>query len=335
MTVLKRIPVAGRYISDELRPTSELGQPTGEGPRYQGAEQPRADAPATDVRVGSGLLDVRHLRSFLASQPDAREPATILRKVSALRSFYLFQPGEHHAPDLSAVRKQRKLVNYRDVIVDHNRNPRNFRPMPDADRHAEGFNPLCGDRVALYMQNCPQFVAAFYGILRADAVVVPVNPMNKADEFGHYIADSGARICITSADLAGTVAEADARLPPAQRLHRLDLSLPAGATVADALRIALARRGRSVPADIVVANILANPLVQLAPLLASGIARGGRIALAGLAMSAEREFDVVVVDCMLLAAMAAAGRAMVSGVRRPSASQYAWRSASFSSAFTR
>jgi len=41
---------------------------------------------------------------------------------------------------------------YRDVIVDHNRNPRNFRSMPDADRKAEGFNPLCGDRLTLYVK---------------------------------------------------------------------------------------------------------------------------------------------------------------------------------------
>ena len=41
---------------------------------------------------------------------------------------------------------------YRDVIVDHNRNPRNFRPMPDADCHAEGFNPLCGDRLTLFVR---------------------------------------------------------------------------------------------------------------------------------------------------------------------------------------
>jgi nitrogen fixation NifU-like protein len=41
---------------------------------------------------------------------------------------------------------------YRDVIVDHNRNPRNFRAMPDADTHAEGFNPLCGDRLTLYVK---------------------------------------------------------------------------------------------------------------------------------------------------------------------------------------
>jgi nitrogen fixation NifU-like protein len=41
---------------------------------------------------------------------------------------------------------------YRDVIVDHTRTPRNVRPMPDADCHAEGFNPLCGDRLTLYVR---------------------------------------------------------------------------------------------------------------------------------------------------------------------------------------
>ncbi|MBL8330645.1 MAG: long-chain fatty acid--CoA ligase [Rubrivivax sp.] len=76
-----------------------------------------------------------------------------------------------------------------------------------------------GERVIVFLQNCPQFAAAVYGILRADAVVVPVNPMNKADEFGHYITDPQARFAITSHDLAGIVAEADARLPPAQRLR--------------------------------------------------------------------------------------------------------------------
>ena len=41
---------------------------------------------------------------------------------------------------------------YRDVIVDHNRKPRNFRAMPDADAHADGFNPLCGDRLTIYVR---------------------------------------------------------------------------------------------------------------------------------------------------------------------------------------
>jgi fatty-acyl-CoA synthase len=75
-----------------------------------------------------------------------------------------------------------------------------------------------GDRVALYLQNCPQFVVALYAVFRANAVAVPVNPMNRADEFGHYITDPETKVVICAADLAGFVAEADAALPPAQRL---------------------------------------------------------------------------------------------------------------------
>jgi nitrogen fixation NifU-like protein len=40
---------------------------------------------------------------------------------------------------------------YRDVIIDHNRQPRNFGRLEKADAHAEGFNPLCGDRLDLYV----------------------------------------------------------------------------------------------------------------------------------------------------------------------------------------
>jgi nitrogen fixation NifU-like protein len=41
---------------------------------------------------------------------------------------------------------------YRDIIVDHNRHPRNFREMPQADRRADGFNPLCGDKLTMFVQ---------------------------------------------------------------------------------------------------------------------------------------------------------------------------------------
>ncbi len=41
---------------------------------------------------------------------------------------------------------------YRDVIVDHNRNPRNFGKLEPADAHADGYNPLCGDRLTLYVK---------------------------------------------------------------------------------------------------------------------------------------------------------------------------------------
>ncbi len=41
---------------------------------------------------------------------------------------------------------------YQEVIFDHNRRPRNFGPLPAANRHAEGYNPLCGDRLTLRLQ---------------------------------------------------------------------------------------------------------------------------------------------------------------------------------------
>lgn len=58
-----------------------------------------------------------------------------------------------------------------------------------------------GDRVLLHMQNSPQFVIGFYAILRADAVVVPVNPMLLTDELRHTVVDSGARVALSAQEL--------------------------------------------------------------------------------------------------------------------------------------
>ncbi|MBC7414282.1 MAG: long-chain fatty acid--CoA ligase [Herminiimonas sp.] len=63
-----------------------------------------------------------------------------------------------------------------------------------------------GDRVLLNMQNSPQFVIAFYAILRADAMVVPINPMLMTEELRHYIDDSGATVAITSQEVFGRLA---------------------------------------------------------------------------------------------------------------------------------
>jgi len=40
---------------------------------------------------------------------------------------------------------------YQEVILDHSKRPRNFHAMPDADRKAEGYNPLCGDRETVFL----------------------------------------------------------------------------------------------------------------------------------------------------------------------------------------
>ena len=78
-----------------------------------------------------------------------------------------------------------------------------------------------GDRVVLDMQNCPQLVIAHFAILRANAVVVPVNPMNRAEELKHYISDPDAKVAITTGDLAAELAKASDGLPPAERLTHL------------------------------------------------------------------------------------------------------------------
>jgi fatty-acyl-CoA synthase len=58
-----------------------------------------------------------------------------------------------------------------------------------------------GDRVLLFMQNSPQFVIAYYGILRANAIVVPLNPMYLTQEFLRCAKDAGATTAIVSQDL--------------------------------------------------------------------------------------------------------------------------------------
>ena len=40
---------------------------------------------------------------------------------------------------------------YAEVVMDHNRRPRNFKKIDGADRTADGFNPLCGDQITLYL----------------------------------------------------------------------------------------------------------------------------------------------------------------------------------------
>ncbi len=63
-----------------------------------------------------------------------------------------------------------------------------------------------GDRVVLFMQNAPQFIVAYYAIVRANAVVVPLNPMYVTDELERYSQDCGARVAIVGSELLERVA---------------------------------------------------------------------------------------------------------------------------------
>jgi long-chain acyl-CoA synthetase len=72
------------------------------------------------------------------------------------------------------------------------------------DRFAAGLQKLGlkkGDRVALYMPNCPQFMIAYYGTLRAGGVIVPCNPLYVAREIEHQLQDSGATFAVVLSTL--------------------------------------------------------------------------------------------------------------------------------------
>ena len=80
----------------------------------------------------------------------------------------------------------------------------------DADALAGFLQRRCGvakgDRVLLYLQNSPQFIIAYYAILRADAAVVPVNPMNRTEELRHYVQDAQTTVAIVGQELYERIA---------------------------------------------------------------------------------------------------------------------------------
>lgn len=58
-----------------------------------------------------------------------------------------------------------------------------------------------GDRVLLVMQNSPQFIISYYAVLRANAIVVPINPMCVTKEIGFFASDSQARVAIVGQEV--------------------------------------------------------------------------------------------------------------------------------------
>jgi fatty-acyl-CoA synthase len=81
--------------------------------------------------------------------------------------------------------------------------------LSEAERVAAYLQQRCGvlpgDRVGLFMQNSPQFAIAYYGVLRANAVVVPLNPMYLTQEFRRCSTDAGIVTAIVSQELFARV----------------------------------------------------------------------------------------------------------------------------------
>src|SRR5712671_3246278 len=70
-----------------------------------------------------------------------------------------------------------------------------------------------GDRVGLWLKNCPEFISAIFGVLQAGGVVVPINNFLKPDEVSSILADSGAKVLISEAATAVEQSELSAKLP--------------------------------------------------------------------------------------------------------------------------
>ena len=76
-----------------------------------------------------------------------------------------------------------------------------------AKRLKDEFGLQPGDRVGLWLKNCPEFVFSLFGILLAEGVVVSINNFLTPDEVGYILEDSGAKVLISEASMAeGTAA---------------------------------------------------------------------------------------------------------------------------------
>ena len=119
----------------------------------------------------------------------------------------------------------------------------------EAERLAGYLEQRCavrnGDRVLLFMQNSPQFVIAYYAILRANAVVVPLNPMYLTQEFLRAAKDAGAVTAIVSQELYP-------RIEPL--IGGADLKQVIVAAYSDYLRS---------PTDLAVPEFISAPRVEL------------------------------------------------------------------------
>ena len=61
----------------------------------------------------------------------------------------------------------------------------------------QGLGVRPGDRVAVHLPNCPQFIISYFAILRIGAIVVPCNPLYQFHEMKHQLCDSGAQVIVT------------------------------------------------------------------------------------------------------------------------------------------
>ncbi|MCO4862137.1 long-chain fatty acid--CoA ligase [Cupriavidus sp. WGlv3] len=122
-------------------------------------------------------------------------PATLHTPRTSL--FYNVEVAAQRYPDKTAIQYFGTAISYGELRDEIER-------MAGYLQHACGIQP--GDRVVLFSQNCPQFIIAYYAILRAEGVVVPANPMWLEAELAHVVQDSGAVAAFAGSELYSRMA---------------------------------------------------------------------------------------------------------------------------------
>jgi long-chain acyl-CoA synthetase len=140
----------------------------------------------------------------------ARARSAMRREAAPRASSLYARPGVSSRAMNLAVLGEENVGRFGEYVALHfeGRDITNVEQQRAATRVANALRRLgvgVGDRVVVLLPNCPEVTQAYAGILRVGAVIVPVVFLLSADEVRHIVADSEAKVVITSSELASKV----------------------------------------------------------------------------------------------------------------------------------
>ncbi len=106
-----------------------------------------------------------------------------------------------------------------------------------------------GDRVAIHVDNRPEFIEVYQGVMRAGATLVGTNVMYTAEEMAHILADSGAKVVFTRADLTPKIAGLRSSLPELREIVAIGKEATPGVVGYDGFKARAAESRPSIPVD--------------------------------------------------------------------------------------
>src|SRR3954470_18310361 len=92
-----------------------------------------------------------------------------------------------------------------------------------------------GERIAIWLKNCPEYVPVLFGIFQADGVVVPINNFFKPDEVTYILRDCGARVLISDSSMREGTSKLREAIPGLQVLELESLLAQADSSKESAL----------------------------------------------------------------------------------------------------